>query len=148
MSIAALSCWADRRSMEGSIMSIADVVVPCPVQRDVGENLTAAGVAETYVKLLDELTAAVEHSPERCTLPGAVIVNGLGELISALDELTLPRSDAAAAVLAGRVEKLRDYVKGCTFRSEALRKLFEPLGELHAALTRLADAAPASKGER
>lgn len=123
-------------------------VVLFPVQRDVSETLSVEEVAEIYVNLLDELTAAVEQSPEHWTLPGEVIVDRLGELVAALDELTVPGADVALAVLAGRVEELRAYVEGCTFRSKALRKLFEPLGELCEALNRLADTAPSSEGER
>uniref|UniRef100_UPI003F495DEE hypothetical protein n=1 Tax=Amycolatopsis sp. CA-096443 TaxID=3239919 RepID=UPI003F495DEE len=129
-------------------MSSMALVVPCPVQRDVGEVLSAAEVAEIYVRLLDDLTRAVEQSPERCTLPGKVAIDKLGGLVAALDELTLSMPEVAPAALAGRVEELRAYVMGCTFRSEALRKLFAPFDELHDMLTRLASAAPTANGAR
>lgn len=129
-------------------MNATAVVVPFPVQRDVGEDLTAAEVAEIYVTLLDDLTAAIEQSAERGTVPGKAIVSRLGELMTALDELTLPEPAVAPAVLACGVGQLREYVRGCTFRSAALRKLFEPLDELHRALIRLADAVPCSTGVR
>src|SRR6059058_5106166 len=133
-------------------MSTLAPITPLVVVFDTDDTdeMSAAVVAETYTTMLDELAAMVEDSAERDTLPGRVIARRFGELVVALDELTITAvlEHDAVVQLANDVDQAHDYIEGCTFTSAAFRSLLAPLVELHAALVDLVSVAAWTEATR
>lgn len=114
-------------------MSSAAPITSLTVITDVDE-LTELG--ETYATMTDELAAMVENSDLIHTRYGRMIVNRLGALHVALDELTaieVPHRGRLVQI-TNDVDDLRRWVEALADSSVTLAALIVPLEELHAAL--------------